>query len=196
MYDYIKGKLTQLKANQATVEAGGLGFLLAISALTASKLPAIDAECKIFCEYFIKDDRPVLYGFSDKDERTLFNSLISVSGVGAKTALAILSGMPLSKLVLAIASKDSKTISKVKGVGKKTAERIILELSERVATQAQEDDSSFSVFETNPSDSSIINDAVAALKALGISQSDAYKAVSQAKGDTVEVLIASALKFI
>ena len=138
-----------------------------------------------------------LYGFYSKEEKAMFINLISVSGVGPKIALQILSGIDLQRLAICIVNGDAKTLSKVKGIGKKTAERIILELKEKIADVGQgEDDSFFGLVGAETSKDDIVNDAVLALVSLGISKTDAVKAVAIARqsSDKLETIITAALR--
>ena len=147
----------------------------------------------------MSEDEMSLYGFCSKEEKAMFINLISVSGVGPKTALQILSGIDLQRLAIAIVNGDAKTLAKVKGLGKKTAERIILELKEKIADVSSGDDSEGFFGLLGGEDTSkdeVVNDAVLALVSLGISKTEAVKAVANArtKSDKLENIITLALR--
>ncbi len=190
MIAYIKGKILEKTETTVVVETGGIGYEVNISLNTSLKL-ANCGECELFCYMQVRDDGIFLFGFSTKEEKELFLKLISVSGVGPKMALTILSGASLTDLLSAIVCEDSTMLSKVKGVGKKTAERIILELKEKVnlALSCEENQ------EINLKNA-VIDDTIMALVALGLSKSDAISKIKAQYevGDTVETLIEKILK--
>lgn len=131
MFDYISGKPTVVDENKLVIDCGGVGFLL-----TASVGACVEHGNKEYAKVpvylAVREDALELYGFRDEQERKLFMLLIDVSGVGAKLAISVLSGLPMNTIVSAIASTDAATISTIKGVGKKIAERIVLELKGKV----------------------------------------------------------------
>lgn len=131
MIEYIKGPLTRLTPTEAVVECHGIGYLLNISLATYSKLEGVK-ETTLLVHEVIREDAHVLYGFTDEQERTLFRELIGVSGVGAGTARVILSSLQASDLELIITSGDHARLKSVKGIGAKTAQRIIVDLKDKI----------------------------------------------------------------
>ncbi len=131
MYDYIRGTLTEVNPAYAVIESGGIGYVLNISLNTYSKL-LNQQEFKLFAHLVIREDAHLLFGFADLEERELFRQLISVSGVGPNTARLLLSSMSVSELVQAIATGDVRNLKAVKGIGEKSAQRIIVDLKDKV----------------------------------------------------------------
>ena len=132
MIAYIRGMLAEKEPTRAVVEAGGVGYELLIPLSTYDRLPKTGAEAKLLACHVVREDDECLYGFATQPEREMFERLTAVSGVGPKIAIAILSGSGIAELSLAIASGNVKRISAIKGVGKKTAEKICLELRDKV----------------------------------------------------------------
>lgn len=132
MIAYIRGILAEKSPSSAIVEAAGVGYRLAIPVSTFDRLPATGSEVKLLAYHIVKEDGEALYGFATAAERELFAKLTLVSGVGPKIALAILSGASLGELSLAIAASDAKRLAAIKGVGKKTAEKICIELKDKI----------------------------------------------------------------
>lgn len=133
MYDFLSGRIAERGVDEVVVEVGGIGYRLRISASTAATLGG-DEQVTLFTEHMIRDERAVLYGFASKPERSLFGALMSVSKVGPSIAMALLSAMEAPDVVAALEARDVKALSKVKGVGKRTAERLCVELGDRVDT--------------------------------------------------------------
>ena len=194
MYDYFKGKLIEIYDTTAVIEVGGIGYKLFVSASTIDVISAkINEEIKIYCHLSVREDDMSLFGFYSNNERAMFNKLIEISGVGPKLAISILGGMKLDALAVAIVKQDCKSLAKIKGVGKKTAERIILELKDKIVV---EDDSvDVDIIETIVK-SEVNEDAVTALMSLGFSRAQAVDVVSkvQTDGMTLEQIVFTALK--
>ena len=195
MIGFIKGKILSLTPECALIEtAGGIGFEVNCSGSAFSSL-AGKTEGELYTYLQVSENGTALYGFSSPEEKSMFLKLISVSGVGPKMGIAVLSGLSSGELAAAIATQDVKRLSAVKGLGKKTAERIILELREKVSLNA-----SASVAEGGvplPPVTSGDEDAVVALMTLGFSRSESEKAISRARANgakTVEDIIMLALK--
>jgi Holliday junction DNA helicase RuvA len=131
MIDYIRGKIVRKKPTAIIVEANHIGYVVNISIQTYEKLPDEGQEAKIICYLHVREDILQLYGFADENERNVFLGLISVSGVGPKQAQTILSGIPIHELVLAISESNEERLTSISGVGKKTAQRLIVELNEK-----------------------------------------------------------------
>lgn len=190
MYSYIIGKLTEQRDNVLTVEANGIGYEILASQTTIESLGAINQVVKIFTYLHVREDEMSLYGFSTMSEKQMFLNLTSISGIGPKMAIGILSNIKLSDLALAIVSNDASLLYKVKGIGKKTADRIVLELNEKL-----DDVSQYEVGAVNKN-ASEMDDAILGLTALGLNRIDAVKLVREfaENGDTAEEIITKCLK--
>lgn len=195
MIGYLKGKVINISAETALVLVGGVGYEVYCSGSAFSKM-AQGQECELYTYMQVSEQNGVtLYGFSDLKEKAMFLKLISVSGVGPKIGLAVLTYMDVAQIATAIATNDVKALSRVKGLGKKTAERLILELRESVASMPVSPSADGGV--VMPTFSSGDEDAIVALTSLGFARSEAEKAVSRAKSSgavTVEEVIMTALK--
>jgi len=135
MIAFLRGELLEAAADVAVIDAAGVGYQVIVSAATAGVLPTIGSITQLYVHtHFVKDEPLRLYGFADLGERGLFQTLISVQGVGPRVALAILAGIEAGELVRAIATGDVGRLTQVKGVGRKTAERLALELREKILT--------------------------------------------------------------
>ena len=135
MYAYIKGELAETNPDHIVIETGGIGYQVFISGQTFEYLPAVGEEIKVYTYLYLREDAVILYGFLTKDDLELFKLLISVSGIGPKGGLAILSALSADDLRFAVLSGDSKAISKAPGVGAKTAQRVILELKDKMSLE-------------------------------------------------------------
>lgn len=195
MIGYIKGQIKSLSPDAALiVTSSGVGFELAISASAYDKL-AGKTEGELYTYMQVKEDGISLYGFAATEEKEMFLKLITVSGVGPKMGIAVLSAMRAGDIAAAIATNDVKRLSMVKGLGKKTAERIILELREKVSVISTAESGAKAV--QLPSVSVGDEDAVVALMTLGFTRQESIKAIARAKdggATSVEDIIMSALK--
>lgn len=135
MYESLRGRLTSKDSTSCVVEAGGLGYALHVPFSTAERLPAVGAEVAMKLHLVVREDEWRLFGFLTDEERALFRSCLSVSGVGPATALALLSGMRAADLRNAVAASDIAALTRIKGIGKKTAERIVVELRDKWAAE-------------------------------------------------------------
>ena len=193
MIGYIKGKIKSLTPEYALIEtASGLGFEVLLSGTAFSSL-ANRQEGELFTYMQVREDGVSLFGFATVEEKEMFLKLISVSGVGPKLGITALSGLSAVDIATAIASNDVKKLSSVKGMGKKTAERIILELREKVSVTASLETSETPVLVASDGD----EDAVVALMTLGFSKSECLKAIARARAQgasSVEDIIMLALK--
>lgn len=199
MIAFVSGKLVEVLPTQVVIEAGGLGYEVLIPLSTYDKLPAPPAEVKLLTHLQVREDAHILYGFATAEERDLFRLLINhVSGIGPKTALAVLSGSSPALFKGAVVSGDIQTLSKIKGVGKKTAERVVIELRDKVGVSAAWEAAS-SKTALSPAEQHV-NDAVLALISLGFKQVEAHKAVratlDRKPQAGVEDLIREALKVL
>lgn len=194
MIGYIKGKFKYASEDSVLIETpSGIGFEVICSASAFATVNG-KAEAEVYTYLQVSENGTALYGFSSSDEKKMFLKLISVSGVGPKMGITVLSGMSVGELAAAIATSDVKRLSAVKGLGKKTAERIILELREKVAhVSVQANENGVSLPPVTDGD----EDAVVALMTLGFSRSESEKAIAKAKSsgaNSVEDIIMLALK--
>jgi len=192
MYEYIQGSLAELTPTHAIVDAGGVGYFVNISLQTYSQLEG-KTQVKLWLHQIIREDAHLLYGFTDLREREIFRLLISVSGVGASTARLILSSLNTDEIQAAITTENVNIIKQVKGIGLKTAQRIVVDLKDKVsigeATVSQ-------ILST--SNNTLKSEALSALVMLGFARSAADKVIDQVLKDMgqmpVEALIKHALK--
>ncbi|MEK7634566.1 MAG: Holliday junction branch migration protein RuvA [Patescibacteria group bacterium] len=162
----LSGKLLVKKSNFVVIEAGGIGFKVFVSSKALRKLPKIGLRAKLFCYTNVRQDGLELYGFSDEEELEIFELFISINGIGPKIALRILSELPIDSVLSAIDKNRPDVLSKISGVGKKTAERIILELRGKIKIKnTQKGEESISIMEIN-------EDLEKALKNLGYKQNE------------------------
>lgn len=199
MYSYIKGILVEITENNIVVENHGIGYEIFVPGQVLDYLPSIGEEVKIYTYHYVREDAILLYGFLTKEDVGIFKMLIGVSGIGPKGALAILSVLSTDDLRFAILSDDAKAIAKAPGVGAKTAQRVIIELKDKIsledafeqklANQAQITEKNLAV--------GVKNEAILALTSLGYSQSEALQVLSgiEIKEDSaVEDVLKEALK--
>lgn len=194
MISYIKGTLAQRGESYIVLETGGIGYQIFVSAGFLSKMPEAGKEMKIFTYMSVKEDGISLFGFSSKEEQEMFLKLLTVGGVGPKGALGFLSQLTPQEIVMAILSADAKTLSKAPGVGKKTAQRVILELKDKCTTEDA------MAIPMEMVDGGAVGgakfEAIEAMTALGYSRSEAAKAVGMVatEGMTTENILKAALK--
>ena len=196
MYEYITGRLEEISPTDAIVEACGIGYDLVISLSTFSKLQSAQGQTvKLYTYHQVREDDESLFGFADRGERSVFTQLISVSGVGAGSARMILSAMTADEVKEAILTGDVNRFKAVKGIGLKTAQRIIIDLKDKIGKGGGE----FS-FETAPASSPVREEAFGALTMLGFAKPAIEKTLDKLlkeKPDyTVEELIKRALKLM
>ena len=197
MITFLDGKLVTALPTQAVVDVGGVGYEVLIPLSSYDKLPATGQEVRILTHLHVREDAQILYGFMTAAERDLFRLLVNhVSGIGPKLALAVLSGMSVNNFKTAVVNSDIALLSKISGLGKKTAERIVLELKDKLGVAAAWEAASATHAPTP--DQEQANEAVLALIALGYKQIDAHKTVRelQEKGEAkaAEELVKLALK--
>ena len=194
MLDYIRGRVISKSPTRLILEVAGIGYLLHIPLSTFEKIPK-HGEVTILTQLFIREDQIKIFGFATGEERDLFQLLLSVNGIGPNMAITILSGSTVEDIKRAVINEDAKALEKIKGVGKKTAERIILELKETI----KEITTSISTG-MDAQQKALVSDAVMALISLGYGRSIAEKAVSDAAKklqtiNNIEVLVREALKY-
>ncbi len=191
MIAHLQGKLVEKSPTQVVIDCGGVGYHVNISLHTYSLLPATDF-IKLFTHLQIKEDAHTLFGFVEKSEREIFKLLLSVSGIGASIARTMLSSLDPKQITNAIASGDVATIQSIKGIGSKTAQRVILDLKEKVLKLYDLDEVSMSQSNTNR------DEALSALEVLGFvrktSERVVEKIVKEAPDSSVEYIIKQALK--
>lgn len=187
MIEYIKGELAELTPTYAVIDCGGVGYMLNISVPTYSALDGLKSA-KLLVHEAIREDAHVLYGFINEQERSLFRLLIGVSGVGANTARMILSSIAAPQLEQFILSGDHAMLKKVKGIGSKTAERIIVDLKDKI--KAPSDTLNIQV----PANNEIFDEALAALVMLGFSQQASQKVLKKLLSDTQELNVENVIK--
>jgi holliday junction DNA helicase RuvA len=184
----VSGEVISRRSDHVVIDAAGVGYRLAVSAETLRSVPAVGERVSLHAHLIPRDDALALYGFATEDERELFLSLISVSGVGPKVAMAALSGGTTGELLRALAAGDAKRFQAVPGIGKRTAERIIVELRERVAGELDEGVATVSA------EDGAREEAREGLIGLGYTPIEAERLLGAASGDTAEELVASALR--
>jgi Holliday junction DNA helicase RuvA len=192
MYAYIEGDIAYKSPSLLHVAVHGIGYEVNITLQTYSKIQSLD-KCRLFTHLQVREDAWVLYGFADEAERTTFRLLLGISGVGATTARIILSSLTPTELERIIATEDAKSLEKVKGIGAKTAQRIILELKGKLQI-----DKNSTVLQAT-THNTIEEDALIALVNLGINKAVAEAALKKVKatgGQTVEELIKQALRVL
>ncbi len=195
MYSYISGKLVNVENNLVTVDNNGIGYEIACSINSILKLPPVGSSISLFTYLYVREDEMCLYGFTTREEKAMFLKLITISGIGPKASLGILSGMRPEALAVAIVTGDIKSIAKIKGVGKKTAERVVLELKEKLSSQ-ETDVYTGEVSVSVTGLDNLSTEAITALKSLGCTQNEAVALVSAVRNecDTLEDLILHALR--
>lgn len=201
MIGYVSGKLAEIEEEYVIVDVNGIGIRVLLGAAFLCEMPAIGSQIKIYTYTYVKEDAFLLYGFRSKDELSLFKQLITVSGVGPKSGLGILSVLSADDLRFAIYAGDAKTIAKAPGIGKKTAERLVLELKGKVNLADSESDILLEQIATTSAEEPKRNrkDAIDALTALGYSSMEAAKAVKSVNPSDdmdVEDILKQALKFL
>ncbi|ADW70756.1 Holliday junction branch migration protein RuvA [Granulicella tundricola] len=195
MIAHLRGLLLFKSTNQAVVECGGVGYDVAISVATYSALPREGAEAKLFIFTKVAEEQLALFGFSDRQEKSLFEKLLTITGIGPKLAITVLSGIAADRLVTAIRGGDHDTLVKIPGIGKKTAERVVLELKDKL------DDMATAPVAAVQSHGPAGDDVLSALVNLGYARPQAQKAIEMALRDpgaagSFEVLFRAAMNHI
>jgi Holliday junction DNA helicase RuvA len=200
MITFLDGTLVESLPTQIVVDVHGVGYRVLIPLSSFDRVPPVGARVRILTHLQVREDAHVLYGFMSAEERDLFRLLVNhVSGIGPKTALDVLSGISVTHFKAAVVSGDAGLLSKTKGIGKKTAERIIVELKDKVGIAAAWEAASAAHAPT--AEQQQVADAVLALISLGYKQTDAHKAVKQAQeksgaAQTTEELVRQSLKLL
>ncbi|MEA3493603.1 MAG: Holliday junction branch migration protein RuvA [Candidatus Margulisiibacteriota bacterium] len=196
MISHLKGILEHTDKNHIIIDVGGVGYHVNVPSAILAKLPKTGEEVKLFTYQVVREDDVSLYGFLSKEERSLFSLLLSVSGIGPKASLKIISSFPIDKLVSAIASGDADMITSVPGVGAKTAQKLVIELKEKIAKAYAIKPSEMAI--GIKGDTPIVSDAISALIALGYSPREARDTILKSGLDlsaqSVEGIVRQALK--
>lgn len=188
MIDYIRGAVAELTPTYAVIEtSGGVGYMLNISLNTYTRLEGV-AEARLYVYEAIREDAYVLYGFVERREREMFLLLVSVSGVGPSIARMILSSITVPDLETAISTGDSNSLKMVKGIGVKTAQRIIVDLKDKIKPAGN------TLIEQIPSRSEVYDEALAAMVALGFAQQQSQKALKKLFAENPAVTVEQAIK--
>lgn len=197
MYAYIKGTLEEKAKDSIVIEASGIGYKIYISEHTMSKLSELGETVKVYTHYYVREDNISLYGFLSNEELKMFELLLQVSGIGAKTAIAMLSNITPSQFAIAIISNDIKTLTKIPGIGNKSAQRIVLELKDKLKTEdaITKDEE---LIEKNTINNEAADEALQALQILGYNKSEITKVFAKAdiKGMSTEEIIKVSLKYL
>ena len=194
MIDFIEGTVADKTPGELVISAGGVGFLLMCSAATLAEAPSVGEKWRCYSVLNVREDAMELFGFATKHERDMFRRLCQITGIGAKTALGVLSSMPLRDLSVAIVTGDVAALSRAPGIGKKTAQRIVLELKDKVE-QADLSQAGGASIPAAPVGNAQ-REAQAALQALGYTSAEAARAINLVRdqADTVDALVMLALK--
>ncbi|MBI4549976.1 MAG: Holliday junction branch migration protein RuvA [Candidatus Omnitrophica bacterium] len=198
MYSYLKGNLAVKHPTQIVVDIGGIGYEVLIPLSTYSHLPAEGQSVHLLTHVHIREDAHQIFGFLTQDEKSLFRLLLSISGIGPKMALAVLSGLAVADLKRAIIHEDLAALTAISGIGRKTAERIIIELREKVLV----DEKSSRRPEETGTDDELVQDTVLVLVSLGYKKPSAQDAIKKVLGEaggkrlSVEELVRASLKVV
>lgn len=189
MYEFIKGKIAELNPAFVIIEANNIGYFINISLHTYSQLHK-QQECKVYIHQVVREDAEILFGFGDKAEREVFRQLISVSGVGPNTGRMMLSSMSAEEIRLAILHNDVATLKSIKGIGAKTAQRIILDLKDKLAKLETTEE--IFVSESNR----IKEEALSALEILGFSKNSVEKVINKLFIENSEITVEELIKLV
>ena len=194
MYAHIEGIVSEKDSESIVLDANGVGYLLNVSGATLSMAPAVGERMKLYCALNVREDAMELFGFYSREEKKMYERLRSVSGVGSRTALQILSAMSVRDLSIALVTGDAGALTRVPGIGKKTAQRLVLELKDKVDDEQLTGQAA--AVSLKAVAGSAEGEAIAALVSLGYSNSEAAKAVSLVadQSDEADKLIFLALR--
>ncbi|MBQ5736192.1 MAG: Holliday junction branch migration protein RuvA [Alistipes sp.] len=193
MYEYITGQVAEATPTYAVIEAGGVGYFINISLKTYSDIES-KQQARLFVHFIVREDQQTLFGFSTKLERELFRQLISVSGVGGNTARMILSTYSSHELQNIIATENAVLLKNVKGLGLKTAQKIIVELSGKMIELGASDMMTPTIKGAAPQNNETYNEALAALAMLGFQKSASEKVLKSIFGDTPDIAVEDAVR--
>lgn len=199
MYEYIKGRYIGINKDYVIIENNGIGYKIFTSGATMAEMPKVSEEVQLYLDQIVREDFIGLYGFKDREELEMFKLLISISGVGAKAALSLLSISRINNLKYAIIMEDDKHLCRAPGIGKKTAGRIILELKDKIKTDEVSEgvDIQQGFEDIAPSNSNAIGEALGALLSLGYSEKEAESALKKVnREESVENIIKECLRVL
>ena len=199
MISYVKGILTETEPDNVVIETGGIGYNIKITDTVLSSLPPVGREAKLYTHFHVREDAMQLYGFLSREDLNMFRMLLAVNGVGPKVALSLINEMSANDLAFAILADDVTSISKAPGLGKKTAQKIVLELKDKMDLNEAFTARSQAVSMAAAAADSDVTEAVEALVALGYSSTEAVravKAIEGAEGMASETLLKEALKLL
>ena len=208
MYAYLNGVVADKGQNTLVIDVNGVGYLLSVSMNTLQETPPVGEKMKVYTHFSVREDAVDLFGFATQEEKSMFTRLLTVSGIGPKVALSILGAIPLRDLTLAIITGDITSLSRAPGIGKKTAERLILDLRDKISSAyAVSDDPEIAAGgidragaggrDAVSEESSPASDAVEALVALGYMRAEAARAVKKcAKQNDTGAILQEALRYL
>jgi len=176
MYEYISGKIVEKKTTYIVIDANGIGFYITIPISTYDKLGEVGTLGKLYIRFHVRENEQRLFGFATKEERVVFDSLLKVAGIGPKIAISILSGITIKDLFDVVTRQDVKLLSTVPGIGKKSSERIIVELKDKFDDLLPRD---FVEYTVTPEAQNFVNDAEDALISLGYSKANVIKKIQK-----------------
>jgi len=188
MYAYVRGKLSDSTPSQAVIDVQGVGYLIHIPASVFSKLPQLGCEVQLYTSFVVRELSQTLYGFLTPQERDAFEVLMGVTGIGPKLALSLIGHMSILELQQAICQANTAALSRVPGVGKKTAERMIIELRDKLGHLLPPEPGDLAIALGTDPRSQQISDAMSALISLGYNQQTAQKAIKRSLGDLPETI--------
>ena len=198
MYAFIEGQVAEKQANELVLSVQGVGYQILCTQAALAIVPAKGEYVRVYTWLSVREDALELFGFASREERSMFFSLTAVSGIGPRTALNILNSMPLHDLTLAILTEDIQMLTRAPGIGKKTAQRIALELKDRLSKDNAAFCANIPGADHAPAATDAVSEAVLALQGLGYTQSEAAMAVSKAHqqggGDKADELVRLALR--
>ena len=183
MYAYVNGIVAEKGQNSLVIDVNGVGYLLSVSMNTLQETPPVGEKMKVYTYFSVREDAMELFGFASREEKNMFIRLLAVSGIGPKVALSILGSMPLRDLTLAIVTGDVTSLSRAPGVGKKTAQRLALELKDKV-DQSELNYTPTASGPVTPIQEDAAQEALAALQALGYTPAEAARAIQQVRGQS------------
>jgi holliday junction DNA helicase RuvA len=188
MITFLEGQLADKQPTRVVVSVGGVGYEVFIPLSSYDRLGAVNGACKLLTYHYVREDAQILYGFVTAGERRMFELLLSINGIGPKIALSALSGMSVRELKAAVAENDVKRLHSISGIGRKTAERMVIELRDKIS-EGEALEAMTAADEPGPGDLRL-RDAVLALISLGYKQAEAQKMVRQVfTGDTAEASV-------
>lgn len=196
MFAYLKGVLAKKTLNDIIIDVNGVGYLVFTTASTISSGLEIGAEIKVYTFFYVREDTQALYGFLTEEELKMFERLLTVSGVGPKASLSLVSNMAPSQFALSILTDDIDSLTKAQGIGKKTAQKIILELKDKLKKESEGLPDYFDMSQSISTNNNKMSEAVSALIMLGYSSLEANKAIAKIYNDdkSIEQIIKDALK--